>query len=271
MRNFLNQVRLLPRLAAGFFSRSHCFACGKNSILIREKRLWPELIAQWELSAEWTRWFDEREGHRCHRCNCPQRSRQLAQAIVEATNEVAGFRAASLAELCKDARFRALQIAEINSAGSLHRFLTQLPNLRYSEYGSTRTGVPSEDLMALTYRDSTFDIVLTSETLEHLPDVDRALREIHRVLKPCGFHVFTTPVVWDRAQTRERARIENGKVIHLLPPSYHRSAATRTSDLLVFNEFGADFLPRCEAAGFDVRLLRAERNPALVTFLARKK
>jgi SAM-dependent methyltransferase len=125
--------------------------------------------------------------------------------------------------------------------------------------------------MALSYRDSIFDIVLTSETLEHLPDVGRALREIHRVLKLGGFHVFTTPVVWDRPQTRQRARIENGNVIHLLPPSYHRSAATRTSDLLVFNEFGADFVSRCEQAGFDVRLLRDGRNPALVTFLARKK
>ena len=42
-------------------------------------------------------------------------------------------------------------------------------------------------------------------------------------------------------------------------------------DFLVFYEFGADFLPRCERAGFEVAVLRHETNPALLTFTARRR
>ena len=42
----------------------------------------------------------------------------------------------------------------------------------------------SEDLTRLTYPDNSFDLILTSETLEHVPDLNAALCEIHRVLCP---------------------------------------------------------------------------------------
>ena len=54
-------------------------------------------------------------------------------------------------------------------------------------------GFCSEDLAQLTYSDASFDLVLTSETLEHVPDLETALREIHRVLVPGGCHIFTIP------------------------------------------------------------------------------
>jgi SAM-dependent methyltransferase len=270
VKRFFKRLRRLPARAIGLVAGSHCFACGWKSIVVGKGRLWPELVAQWELPPEWARWFGEREGRRCKLCGCSLRSRQLAQAIVEAGGEIAGASASSLNQLRKDPRFQALHVAEINSAGSLHRFLAALPHLRYSEYGSTDGAVPSEDLLALSYGDASFDMVVTSETLEHVPDVDAALREIHRVLKPGGVHVFSTPVVWERPGTRRRAHVENGRVVHDLPPSYHRSSETRSADLLVFSEFGADFVDRCANAGFQVRLLRDERNPALVTFITRK-
>ena len=47
----------------------------------------------------------------------------------------------------------------------------------------------------LTYPDASFDLVLTSETLEHVPDLDAALAEIRRVLVPGGRHVFTVPLL----------------------------------------------------------------------------
>jgi SAM-dependent methyltransferase len=48
----------------------------------------------------------------------------------------------------------------------------------------------------LDYDDDTFDLVTAIEVLEHVVDLDHALREIQRVLKPGGRFAFTTPNRW---------------------------------------------------------------------------
>jgi SAM-dependent methyltransferase len=46
------------------------------------------------------------------------------------------------------------------------------------------------DAEALPFDDATFDLVLGHAVLHHLPDLDQAWREIHRVLRPGGVAVF---------------------------------------------------------------------------------
>jgi SAM-dependent methyltransferase len=46
---------------------------------------------------------------------------------------------------------------------------------------------------AMPFTDGTFASVLSNSVLEHIPDIDATLREAHRVLKPGGIFVFTTP------------------------------------------------------------------------------
>lgn len=257
---------LLKRARYMSHSRQSCPACGQTGRLITNAVLWPDLIAEWELSSAWADWIDEREGRTCEHCGSNLRSRQLALALVSSINNELGTTASCLHELCNSPRVTSLDVAEINFVGGLHTFLKKLPQLRYSEFGSKEPGVPSEDLMCLSYPDATFDLVITSDTLEHVPDIDVALGEISRVLKPSGMHIFTVPVVWDRPATRQRAIIDNGKVVHLLPPSSHGAK----DEFLVFYEFGADFIKRCEEAGFKVDLIRDEKNPSLVTFITRR-
>jgi SAM-dependent methyltransferase len=43
-----------------------------------------------------------------------------------------------------------------------------------------------------------FDTVVSTEVLEHVPDPLRALREMHRVLKPSGYLILSTPMYWPR-------------------------------------------------------------------------
>ena len=246
-----------------------CGTCGFTGAPLHHDTLWPGLIEAWELTPEWARWMNAREGSRCAWCGSSLRSGQLAGAIVAAANARTGSDAKRLSALFSDPRARRLLIAEINSAGNLHRYLARCPGLRYSEFGSRSAQVPSQDLMNLSYLDASFDLVITSDTLEHVPDIDRALRETLRVLRPGGTHLFTVPVVWDRA-TRQRARLEGSVLTHLLPPSHHGAPTEGKSDFLVFYEFGADFVDRCLSAGFKIELLRHEDNPAVVTFVARK-
>lgn len=49
------------------------------------------------------------------------------------------------------------------------------------------------DATCLNFPDAIFDKVLCSEVIEHIPDALQALREIHRVLKPGGNLVISTP------------------------------------------------------------------------------
>lgn len=49
------------------------------------------------------------------------------------------------------------------------------------------------DATCLDFPDASFDKVLCSEVIEHIPDAPQALREMHRVLKPGGTLVLSTP------------------------------------------------------------------------------
>lgn len=49
------------------------------------------------------------------------------------------------------------------------------------------------DSNQMAFADGTFASVLSNSVLEHIPDIDATLRETHRVLKPGGMFVFTTP------------------------------------------------------------------------------
>lgn len=51
------------------------------------------------------------------------------------------------------------------------------------------------DLVALPFADSTFDVVVASHVLEHIPDDHSAVAEISRVLRPSGIAVLPVPIV----------------------------------------------------------------------------
>ncbi len=54
----------------------------------------------------------------------------------------------------------------------------------------------SANALQLPFADNTFDKVICSEVLEHIPDYQGALTEIHRVLKPGGLFCASVPRRW---------------------------------------------------------------------------
>ncbi len=51
---------------------------------------------------------------------------------------------------------------------------------------------------AIPLADTSFDTVVSTEVLEHVPDPLKALREMYRVLKPGGHLILSTPMYWPR-------------------------------------------------------------------------
>jgi len=198
-----------------------CAVCGAETRFVRNSWILPA-----ELAREWPQEFVDRESQLCAECGANRRVRRIAEVLVS----LYGQGARSVAELVHEDPFRRLEIAEINSIGRMHAFLADHPRLTYSEY-------PEEDLMQLSYTDASFDLVLTSDTLEHVPDPRLALRETRRILRPGGRHVFTVP----HDPRRQRTRSREG-----LPAQHHGrgggpyALVTRQADMLAHTDFGAD-------------------------------
>jgi len=220
-----------------------CPACGSREFGER-KVLWPELVRAWELTSEEEAYVNRQQGVYCKGCGNNLRMMGLAGAITRAV----GF-AGTLAELCESGP--ALRVLEINTAGFLTQFLRRLPGHRLVEY-------PSFDMMDLRIDAESQDLVVHSDSLEHVADPVRGLAECRRVLRTGGRCIFTIPVIVGR-MTRSREG---------LPPIHHGNAASATDDQLVRSEFGADAWQYVLRAGFASCEIVPFDYPAAFTFVA---
>lgn len=106
--------------------------------------------------------------------------------------------------------------------------------------GTTHLGRRCENLEALTFPDDSFDLFITQDVFEHVFQPDRAVREVLRVVKPGGAHVFTAPKHKGLRETRQRARQTRGRVEHLLEAQYHGNPIGDGRALVTW-DYGDDF------------------------------
>jgi len=222
-----------------------CSVCGGTAFTSRAV-LWEGLIAEWQLSRPEADYVDRQQGETCNSCGSNLRSIALGDAV----RSFLGTRA-PLREAVNSAAGQSLSILEINEAGTLTPVLRQFGGYVFGAY-------PEVDMHAIPYASGTFDIVIHSDTLEHVPNPVHALAECRRVLKPGGALCFTVPVIVGR-MTRDRAG---------LPKSFHGDPSTATDDLVVQTEFGADAWTYVMEAGFNRVNIHAAGYPAATAFAA---
>lgn len=125
------------------------------------------------------------------------------------------------------------------------------------ERGSIRAdGVRCEDITRLTFPSSSLDLIVSSDVLEHVPDIEAAFRESYRVLAPGGCHIFTVP---NRSVTFKRAEIIDGQIKHLTQPDYHSDPLNRQG-ILAFWDFGADAVPLFSSSGLKASIIAGPKG-----------
>jgi SAM-dependent methyltransferase len=95
------------------------------------------------------------------------------------------------------------------------------------------------DLQRLELPDRSLDVVLCAHVLEHVPDPDAALAELHRVLRPDGHVLLQVPVLQGAT-------------------SVPAGAERHQDETLVHWRFGLDLTERVRDHGFDTAVLVTE-------------
>ena len=99
------------------------------------------------------------------------------------------------------------------------------------------------DITNIQLPDNTFDAIICSHVLEHIPDDALAMRELYRVLRPNGFAILQVPIDLTRATTYEDFTITSPE---------ERLKAFGQYDHVRW--YGRDYAERLRKAGFQVEV-----------------
>lgn len=103
------------------------------------------------------------------------------------------------------------------------------------------------DMLAMSFPDASFDLVIANHVLEHVADDAKALSEIHRVLRPGGLAILQTPYSAMLKNTFEDAGIVSKNA---------REHAYGQDDHVRL--YGQDIFSRFIAAGFESQVAHHE-------------
>jgi len=198
-----------------------------------------------------------RESCLCHICRSTNRQRQIAYTLckkigISSLKKIKGYRGT---------------IYNTESYGNIHNQL--IKNKRYisSEYfgkkyksGEMIKGFLHQDLMNLSFKNNSIDIILSSDVFEHIPKPYSAHHEVFRILKKHGCHIFTVPFYSNQYKDNNRAFInKKNQIINLKTPIYHLDGIRPKKGTLVYNIFGKEMLSKLEQIGFKVKMQKLSK------------
>jgi FkbM family methyltransferase len=214
-----------------------------------------------------------RESVLCKSCGALRRQEDLAQALVK----VLGLDGDCLYQ--NKETIGKLHTYLLESYGPIFDVLAHSPNLTYSEFwedvpvGQKKNGILCQDVRGLTFESNRFDLVISQDIFEHISDPEKGFREIFRVLKHGGYHIFTVPYSKTLPKSRTRAIETDRKTNYLLPATYHGDKL-RPNGILVYTDFGFDIINNLTNIGFLVETHEADRpeyaNGYNIVFVCKK-
>jgi len=105
-----------------------------------------------------------------------------------------------------------------------------------------------EDITNISFQDNSFDIIFCSHVLEHIEDDHKAMKELHRVLKPDGFAILQVPIYYEF----------NGRKIDKTYEDFSVSSPEEREKVFGqkdhFRVYGRDYSDRLTKTGFKVKI-----------------
>lgn len=187
----------------------------------------------------------------CIWCKSSSRHRHVALSIIRK------FQGEGIRRLSDFSRKPGITVFNTSTQSHVAKALGKAGNIIHSEFfddtvpGGYKNGVLNQDLRDLTFPDSSIDLVISEDVLEHVPELKRGLKEVHRVLKNGGVHVFSIPFHFDR-RTKELFTSENGKISLLEPVEYHGDPVRGSIPCYAY--IGYDILDYLDDMGFETRI-----------------
>ena len=224
MRRRVDRVGPLPRTG-------RCSSCGRRSVFLTvPSKPLEGRIAKWPYDEATRVALTTRENYHCLWCGRNYRIRGLAAIAARWIDEAQVFEPAIFGVFSAPLQRRAkLWVSSSFVPGR--------------EPGTIVQGVRHEDLQNLSFSEGSFDLAITSEVFEHIESPWVAFKEVRRVLRAEGRHVFTVPHVAG-SLTTERAGLP--AVLHIDPKD--------PRGIPVVTDFGDDLPDRLQHLGFDTRV-----------------
>lgn len=231
-----------------------------------------------------------REQLKCDHCGSVSRYRSLARGVLLAFQQLTGISVASLAQLPKTGIGRSFDVYDTQPPFYWDTCSYPIPDyLKATDYSNVSLsnfkpdlsfgemitpGISNQNLEHLKFSSNSFDLVITTDVMEHVRLDVLAHREIHRILRLGGVYIFTVPHSSELKETLVRVKVNDPNDISkdefLLPPEYHGDANSESgSGVLSYRVYGTDLNAFLEDLGFEVTYFKDDiaKNAILNTEL----
>lgn len=198
-----------------------------------------------------------RETLQCRHCNSSMRQRTLALKLLDIIYIKTKKQFSSIKDLSSRG-IPKLKIYDTDNFSAISEFLRKDPNyIRSSYYPNLKSGHKIAEnyfninLENIYFDDNSFDIILSSEVMEHVRLYQDAHREIKRILRNKGTYIFTVPYVNEKNNIN-LIDCSGDEDIFLCEPHYHGDPLNKGEGILAYRIFGREIFS--EFSSLDLNL-----------------
>jgi hypothetical protein len=197
-----------------------------------------------------------RETLQCKSCGSTMRQRTLALVLKKVLLEHFGISGSTLRDAVARGDGLALwdtdafsPLSAIVSSGRLSVLSKFVPSEPFGAELAAKTF--NIDLQKISFPSNSYDVILSSDVMEHIRDDSSAHAEIFRCLKPGGAYIFTVPYNEDKARTTFLIQTSSERDLFLGLPHFHGDPIK--GGILAYRIYGRELINQLESIGFVVR------------------
>lgn len=238
----------------------HCPVCGKETFPLYD---FPNVKLRREHKIGVLR-----ETLQCRECFSSMRQRSLALAILEYWEQRTSIHHTSIAALA-EAGIGNVRILDTDNFSAISELMEDVPGYFRCSYLPERPwGIEIEknyyniNLECIDFDAEEFDIVLTSDVMEHVRNCDSAHNEIYRVLRRGGAYIFNVPYDEFFENDIQLVDTTSAENVYLCEPQLHGDPLT--GGVLAYRVFGRELIGKLQSLGFQVCFQRMERRENLI-------